>query len=60
MLRKKKDNILLIPFNSIYMYLNGILEIKKYLPKGSILIMCAAVSDFVPKTVTTHKITTTQ
>lgn len=40
------------------MYLNGILEIKKYLPKESIVILCAAVSDFIPKDVPTHKITT--
>lgn len=40
------------------MYLNGILEIKKYLPSKSIIILCAAVSDFIPKDVPTHKITT--
>ncbi len=54
----KKNNILLIPFSSIYYYLNGILQIKKYLPSESIIILCAAVSDFIPKDIPMHKITT--
>jgi phosphopantothenate-cysteine ligase len=48
-LKSKKDMLLMIPFSSIYMYLNGILEIKKFLPTKSIVILCAAVSDFIPK-----------
>ena len=60
MLKSKKDLLLMIPFSSIYMYLNGILEIKKYLPKKSIVILCAAVSDFIPKKIPTHKITTSE
>jgi hypothetical protein len=48
-LKFKKDMLLMIPFSSIYMYLNGILEIKKFLPTKSIVILCAAVSDFIPK-----------
>lgn len=57
---KHKDDLLLIPFSSIYSYLNGIKMLKQSLPVHSILIMCAAVSDFIPKEVSPHKIQTTE
>jgi hypothetical protein len=59
-MKKFKHLLLLLPFESIYYYLNGITVIKETLPKGSRLIMCAAVSDFIPKEVSAHKIHTTE
>lgn len=50
--------MLLLPFKTVYYYLNGILEIKKALPSKSAIILCAAVSDFIPKDVSEHKIHT--
>jgi len=50
-LKLHKDNLLLISFKTVYFYLNGIVKIKKLLPNKSILILCAAVSDFIPKDV---------
>lgn len=59
-LNKYRQYLLAIPFTSIYFYLNSLVKLKKVLPKGSILIMCAAVSDFIPKEVSLHKIQTTE
>ena len=49
----------MIPFFSIYEYLEGIVRIKELLPKKSMMILCAAVSDFIPLEVVEHKIHTT-
>jgi len=57
-LQQYKDSLLLVSFKTIYYYLNGILKIKELLPDQSIIILCAAVSDFIPKDVAEHKIQT--
>ena len=49
----------MLPFKSIYAYLNGILYAKEVLPEKAIIILCAAVSDFIPETMAEHKIQTT-
>jgi phosphopantothenoylcysteine synthetase/decarboxylase len=49
----------MLPFSTIYMYLNGIIEIKKHLPTKSTIILAGAVSDFIPLELPTHKMTTT-
>ena len=57
-MKKNAKNILFLPFKSIYFYLEGILSLVKILPHKSIMIFCAAVSDFIPKEVAEHKIQT--
>jgi len=59
-LNRHRDHFLAIPFYSIYYYLNGLVEFKQALPEKSIMIMCAAVSDFIPKEVVLHKIQTAE
>lgn len=59
-MQKYKHLLLLLPFRSIYHYLNEIKIIRESLPKHSRMIMCAAVSDFIPKEVSAHKIHTAE
>jgi hypothetical protein len=59
-MKKHRTHALFLPFNSIYHYLNGLQVLKQVLPKGSALVMCAAVSDFLPKEIPHHKIHTTE
>lgn len=48
--------ILYLDFRTIFFYLYGSLIIKDLLPAGSIYILCAAVSDFVPEETPENKI----
>lgn len=57
-MQKSKKNLLLLPFKTVYYYLKGLILLKEMLPKQSAIILCAAVSDFIPKHVSSHKIHT--
>ena len=57
-LKQYSERILLLPYTSIYVYLEGIISLKQIMPNKSILIFCAAVSDFIPEEVAEHKIQT--
>ena len=59
-MKKYKNKLLVIPFTSIYCYLSGLQLFKEALPKQSSMILCAAVSDFVPREVALHKIHTSE
>ena len=50
-LKEYSERILLLPYTSIYAYLEGIISLKQIMPNKSILIFCAAVSDFIPEEV---------
>jgi phosphopantothenoylcysteine synthetase/decarboxylase len=58
MKQKYEASIIYLPFKTIHYYLHMTLAIRDQLPAGSIYILCAAVSDFLPKQTPSHKIHT--